>query len=67
VVKIIPADGFGRVRKRRAGFDGRFQFRSVTPSGLIKVRANRAGVGHGEAILEMTADSLIFDLPVSLR
>jgi hypothetical protein len=67
LVKIVPADGFGRIRKRRAGADGRFRFRSVSPSGELEVRAKRSGLGRAAQLLDVAADSLVFDISLSLR
>ena len=67
LVKLVPADGYGRVRKRRTSADGRFKFRSVTPSGFVEVRARRAGLGRDEKTVDVTGEAPAFDVSLALR
>jgi hypothetical protein len=66
-VKLVPGDGYGRVRKRRTSADGRFRFRSVTPSGLVEVRAKRAGLGRDVKTVDVTGEAPAFDVSLALR
>jgi hypothetical protein len=67
LVKLVPLDGYGRVRKRRTSADGRFRFRSVTPSGPVEVRAKRAGIGRDVKIVDVAGESPAFDVALTLR
>jgi hypothetical protein len=65
VVHLVPING-GRVKRRRADAEGRFEFANVIPSGDYRIEARRRGVGRAEALVYLDLVQLEVDVPLVL-